>query len=578
LIIKTLKNLDGTVRLKTHGTYTLLPKKILFRYDGSRGDTMQSIIETFSTHGTLIQPDSLEYIMSKENPQHFSQTIAEHLTDRPLILTLQIIKNIEDTIINPPSKPTTIIDDESDQHDEDNSDQQTILVEKKKPAPPPECKPIKERPNSPTFSSPVTWKPVAKDYDSDVKLICDITGNSLCQGTTEDFTKLFSDRFDTLRTQLRSQRRELMKAIPIKRAKKTKDNESQLIGIINSIRTTQNGHRFFELEDDTGMIPCIVLNNNKDLFQTADYLLTDEIIGVTGSLSKNGDLFLVNNIIYPDISMHNRQHKANAPIFSAFLSDIHIGSKEFMEKSWHSFLKWINGDVGNSRQKNVAGKIKYLVIPGDIVDGIGIYPNQENELEITDLYKQYEKLATQLTNIPDHIKIILQPGNHDAVRPAEPQPTFEKEIQNLFSANDVTFISNPSTFSIHSVEILSYHGMSLVDYATNIQPLKFNEPIEIMKTMLQKHHLAPVYGGYTPLAPEHKDYMIIKKIPDIFVTGHVHLATLGEYRGVTLINASSWQAQTGYQRMLNFIPNPAKLPIADLQTGNVTMMDFTQAL
>jgi len=166
----------------------------------------------------------------------------------------------------------------------------------------------------------------------------------------------------------------------------------------------------------------------------------------------------------------------------------------------------------------------------------------------------------------------------DAVRPAEPQPTFEKEIQQLFSANDVTFISNPSTFSIHSVEVLSYHGLSLLDYATNIQQLKFNEPIEIMKIMLQKHHLAPVYGGYTPLAPEHNDYMIIKKIPDIFVTGHVHLATLGEYRGVTLINASSWQAQTEYQRMLNFIPNPAKLPIADLQTGNMTMMDFAQAI
>jgi len=97
-----------------------------------------------------------------------------------------------------------------------------------------------------------------------------------------------------------------------------------------------------------------------------------------------------------------------------------------------------------------------------------------------------------------------------------------------------------------------------------------------MKIMLQKHHLAPIYGGYTPLAPEHHDYMIINRIPDIFVTGHVHLAMIGEYRGITLINASSWQAQTSYQKMLNFTPDPAKLPIADLKTGNVTMMDFTK--
>jgi hypothetical protein len=27
--------------------------------------------------------------------------------------------------------------------------------------------------------------------------------------------------------------------------------------------------------------------------------------------------------------------------------------------------------------------------------------------------------------------------------------------------------------------------------------------------------------------------------------------------------------------MLNFIPDPAKLPIADLKTGTVTMMDFS---
>jgi len=169
----------------------------------------------------------------------------------------------------------------------------------------------------------------------------------------------------------------------------------------------------------------------------------------------------------------------------------------------------------------------------------------------------------------------MQPGNHDAVRPAEPQPTFEKEIRDLFSGKDITFVGNPCYFSLHGVEVLSYHGQSLLDFATNIQCLKYNEPVEIMKVMLKKHHLSPVYGGYTPLAPEHLDYMIIDKIPDIFVTGHVHLATIGEYRGVTLINASSWQSQTSYQKMLNFIPDPAKLPIADLKTGNVTMMDFS---
>jgi len=96
-----------------------------------------------------------------------------------------------------------------------------------------------------------------------------------------------------------------------------------------------------------------------------------------------------------------------------------------------------------------------------------------------------------------------------------------------------------------------------------------------MKTILKKRHLAPIYGGHTPIAPEHVDYMIIDRIPDVFVTGHVHLSKIGEYRGITLINASSWQAQTSYQKMLNFVPDPGKLPVFNLQTGKATTMDFT---
>lgn len=170
----------------------------------------------------------------------------------------------------------------------------------------------------------------------------------------------------------------------------------------------------------------------------------------------------------------------------------------------------------------------------------------------------------------------MQPGNHDAVRPAEPQPTFEKEIQDLFSGRDIRFVGNPCYLTLHGVEVLSYHGLSLLDYATSIPSLKYDEPVDIMKTALRKRHLAPIYGGYTPLAPEHSDYMIIDRIPDIFVTGHVHLSSIGEYRGVTLINASSWQAQTSYQRMLNFVPDPGKLPVVDLKTGGATTMDFTR--
>ena len=553
---------------------------------------MKKIIKVFSEHGTFIQQETLDYIMSKKDPYEFTSFLTQNLIEYPLVLTLEQVKDIENINQKEKEIETKILQTpfenkeyqtkmlsaiysgeivkkplfEGDLDDEQTDEKDEIIEEQTSEI----------KPNIITLKKVKGWKPLAKEYEPEIQIFKDITGNSTSEGTTDDFNKLFMNRFNSVKKILRNQRRELSNAIPINRIKNSGLKEIQIVGIVRDVRNTTNGHRLIELEDETGTVICIALKSNRELLQNANEVVLDEIIGLHGQLSKNKDLFVINNIICPDISVQNHKHKSEIPLYAAFVSDIHIGSKQFMEKEWGRFLRWLNGEIGNSRQKDVAGKIKYLVIPGDVVDGIGIYPNQEKELSIIDVYRQYEVLAEQLSLIPDQISIIMQPGNHDAVRPAEPQPTFEKEIQDLFTGRDIKFVGNPCYFSLNDVEILSYHGQSLLDFATNIQHLKYNEPVEIMKVMLKKHHLAPTYGGYTPLAPEHLDYMVIDKIPDIFVTGHVHLAQISEYRGVTLINASSWQSQTAYQKMLNFIPDSAKLPIVDLKTSNVTMMDFNK--
>lgn len=558
---------------------------------------MKSILKSFSEHGTFVQPDALKYILSKEKPEEFTSFIIKNLKEYPLVLAVDQIKNIEHStkIEEKPEPPPMdsldekelqkkmlsniygdmpqpkISSEESDLEydDPDKEDQINIIDEETEDVVMPHVIEIKKVKG---------WHPKSKEYESEIEIIKDISGNSTCEGTTKDFTKLFINRYNVLRKLLQNQRREMVNAIPINRIKRNSAKEVQLIGIVKDVRTTVNGHRLIELEDETGIVTSIALKNNHEVIQMANEVVFDEIIGVKGQLSKNGDLIIIQSIVFPDISIQHNRHKSEIPVCAAFLSDIHIGSKMFMENEWQAFLRWINGELGNSRQKDVAGRIKYLVIPGDIVDGIGIFPGQEKELSITDVYRQYEALAEQIQLLPDHISIVIQPGNHDAVRPAEPQPTFEKEIRDLFSGKDIKFVGNPCYFSLHGVEILSYHGQSLLDYATNIKSLKYNEPVEAMKVMLKKNHLAPTYGGYTPLAPEHSDYMIIDRVPDIFVTGHVHMAKFGDYRGVTLINASSWQAQTSYQKMINFVPDSAKLPIVDLKSGNVTMMDFSRKL
>jgi DNA polymerase II small subunit len=95
-----------------------------------------------------------------------------------------------------------------------------------------------------------------------------------------------------------------------------------------------------------------------------------------------------------------------------------------------------------------------------------------------------------------------------------------------------------------------------------------------MKEMLERRHVAPIYGMKTALAPERRDYLVVDRRPDIFITGHVHGANTEEYKGIRLIAASTWQDQTEFQRMHNFNPKPGYMPIVHLGTGKTMMKGF----
>ena len=227
-------------------------------------------------------------------------------------------------------------------------------------------------------------------------------------------------------------------------------------------------------------------------------------------------------------------------------------------------IKWFH-------ESDVAKSIKYLVLSGDVVDGIGIYPGQEKELAIPDVFKQYSEFAKLLEMLPEWVECLLLPGNHDAVRPAEPQPAIDPEIQQDY--NSTIFVGNPCKFKLHGVSLLSYHGKSLDDFV-GMRELDYSIPQEAMKQMLQRRHLAPSWGKKTPLSPEPEDNMVIDEIPDIFVTGHVHGHHCSNYRGTTLICSSTWQDQTSYQRMLGFQPKPCILTVVNLKTHETASIPF----
>ena len=135
-------------------------------------------------------------------------------------------------------------------------------------------------------------------------------------------------------------------------------------------------------------------------------------------------------------------------------------------------------------------------------------------------------------------------------------------------------VGNPINLRIERRLVTSYHGKSIDDFFAGVRGLSYDNPIAVMKEMVTRRHLAPLYGMRNALAPEKKDYLVMEEVPDIFVTGHVHGTGRMDYRGVKMINASTWQAQTDYQKMHNFNPEPSIKPIVNLGTGSVMMKNL----
>jgi DNA polymerase II small subunit len=120
-----------------------------------------------------------------------------------------------------------------------------------------------------------------------------------------------------------------------------------------------------------------------------------------------------------------------------------------------------------------------------------------------------------------------------------------------------------------------FHGRSLDDIISTVPDMTYSHPEKAMRLLLQGRHLAPLYGGKTPLSPENRDSLVIERVPDIFHAGHVHALEYGNYRGVLVVNSGCWQEQTDYMRRNGFMPTPGKVPVVNLETLEVTVVPFS---
>ncbi len=392
----------------------------------------------------------------------------------------------------------------------------------------------------------------------------------------KDFVTHFRNRYDFF-SKFLSSKPELENLTSISKLNGEKQKIS-VIGMVLNKSQTKNGNLIVEIEDLSGKMKVIFSSQKEELLKEAEEITLDSVLGFTGFGSR--DILFVNNLVFPETKLLERK-KGPKEELVLFLGDLHFGSKNFLYKSFDKFLDYLQGNVPNTPEVK---KIKYLFFVGDLITGVGNYPNQERDLSTNDLEGQFIALSELFKKIPKHIKIIISPGNHDCVRLMEPQPVLNKTYAwPLYDLENVILTENPARVNIGSTKdfsgfnILTYHGFSFPYYSNSIQSLMkikaMNDPTKIMKYLLKNRHLAPTHGS-TQYFPSKEDNLIIKNVPDIFVAGHTHKSDIVYQDNVLLVSVSSWEGFTPYQEKFGNKPDHCKIPMFNLKTRAVKILDF----
>ena len=387
------------------------------------------------------------------------------------------------------------------------------------------------------------------------------SGSSGSISSITDYIHYFRDRYTRLGGMVKTR----CTAMPIEALVRTgrfRQEACSIVGLVMDIKNTTNGHRIADIEDTTASM-SVLFNKDRPGFTEAESLIPDEVVGVRGTLSGDGRLFFADQLFRPDIPIHHAPFRSETPGKAVLISDVHVGSDTFLEEQWNRFADWLD-----------ESDMSYLLIAGDLVDGIGIYPGQEHELTLKNIYEQYDVFGEMLSDLPSRMQIIVSPGNHDVVRAAEPQPVIPADFTKKFPKNCI-LVENPALVGLQGVRVQMYHGRSIDDMISLIPGASYENVAPMMTGMLQRRHLAPTYGKRTPIAASKEDRLVIDPIPEVLHTGHVHIMGITEYRGTLCVNSGTWQSQTAFQKQMNINPTPARAVVLDLQTLVPQVLDFS---
>jgi DNA polymerase II small subunit len=406
------------------------------------------------------------------------------------------------------------------------------------------------------------------DLMADVVVMSDPTGSIAPVEAETGFKRLFQDRYSHL-LEIARQRPDSKNIVSIESGREMRERDYKIAGLVSSRNSRKGGAVELVVDDPTGSAK---LYCGEEVAGSALSFPLDSLVIAEVALGKGGQLY-AKGLLPPDIPMR-KAVGGSRRTYAVMLSDLHIGSKTFLADDFSRFLAWLNGRLGDV---DIVERIRYVIVAGDVVDGIGVYPGQEFQLSERNLRRQYDVAGELLSQVPKHMKLLMLPGNHDPVRQALPQPAVSADVAGpLYSLENAIHLGGPANIKLDGVNFLIYHGRSLDDVIATVPDLTYDRPVEAMEVLLKARHLAPTYGKRTALSPEVRDMLVIDPVPDVFHAGHVHTLDVGDYRGTLVVNSGTFQGQTPFQANMGIDPISSIVPILNLSTLEIIKRNFTR--
>src|SRR5213593_2119885 len=225
----------------------------------------EELLAFVSDRGTLLEPDAVEFLLTQDDAVKRLEAFLESCPETPFVVTLGDVMRAGEVGRKAAARVSTV--------------------------------PTPVRNVVETFI-PASFRRLgerADDHDPEVRILRDITGHSTCEGTLADFTRYFRHRFQVLRNMLRSGR-EMAGAQEIAKARRS-TREVRIIGMVSDVRTTKNGHRILEIEDEADRIAVLLPSESAVASEIA---VLDEVVGVVGTVNDRG-LVIAQAIIRPDL-------------------------------------------------------------------------------------------------------------------------------------------------------------------------------------------------------------------------------------------------------------------------------------